>query len=363
MSYLLAIATATPRYCHSQEDLAAFYCRTIPGDAHTQRKIRILAQKSGIAQRYSVLPDYALPVADYTFFEKNTELEPMPLLSRRMARFQPEALALSLDAVRRLPDWERLRRRISHIITVTCTGLFAPGLDIDLLEALELAPSTSRSGINFMGCNAAVLALKQAHQICRSEPGATVLIVCTELCTLHFQKSYTDDYLVSNLLFADGSAAAVVSSEATALPESFGPVEITGFRSLVIGEGRSDMAWRLSEEGFLMNLSSYVSPLLNTHLPHLLQDMGLDVDKPRHLALHPGGKRILDDFCHTLHVDRAQLRASYEVLAQYGNMSSATLLFVVLRLLETTAMQAGDTLFAAAFGPGLNIETATMRYV
>ncbi len=362
MSYLLGIQTATPPHRYSQETLAKYYADTAPSDSSLQRKIRIVSQKSGIKMRHSVIPDFGHPAEEHPFYPATGSLSPMPSLSDRMAIFQPEARALSLQVVRQFAQWDEVKPKVTHLVTVTCTGLFAPGLDIELIEGLELSPKISRISINFMGCNAAVLALKQAHYICQSEANALVLIVCTELCTLHFQRDYSDDYLISNLLFADGAAAALVGTNPTQLDGS-AAIELDSFQSVVISEGRKDMAWRLSERGFLMNLSSYVSPLLNTYLPRLMAEFRLDLEKIQHLALHPGGKRILDDFCQTLNLAKSQLQASYEVLRDYGNMSSATLLFVLQRLQDQKEFQPGDVTFAAAFGPGLNIETVMMHHV
>src|SRR6185437_7951648 len=119
----------------------------------------------------------------------------------------------SIKAVEKIQNFHSIKKTITHIITVTCTGLFAPGLDIELIRYLGLNTNIERSSINFMGCNAAILALKNADYICKSNPNATVLIVCTELCTLHFQKKYNDDYLLSNMLFGDGCAAVLVTAQ------------------------------------------------------------------------------------------------------------------------------------------------------
>ena len=218
--------------------------------------------------------------------------------------------------------------------------------------------TTNRCSINFMGCNAAVLALKQAHQICGSQPDALVLIVCVELCTLHFQNDFSDDYIVSNLLFADGAAATLIGSKPPAASSAYQGLRCSAFRSLVVSEGKRDMAWRLSEQGFLMNLTSYVSPLLNKYMPQLLEELQIHDSPQTHWAIHPGGKRILDDFCKNLHLSPTQLQAAYDTLRDYGNMSSPTILFVLKNLIEGTKIADNDRILVAAFGPGLNIESA-----
>jgi alpha-pyrone synthase len=364
MSYLLCIETANPRFAHSQQAVTDFYCSTATnGLADVTRKIKAVSARSGISQRFSVMNDFSLGHADYEFFPKNQALEPVPGLDKRMALFKKEALALSLEAVGKMRNFEAIRDRITHIITVTCTGLFAPGLDIELMKQLGLRNGIHRSSVNFMGCNAAMLALKQADQICRSHPGSLVLVVCTELCTLHFQKDFSDDYILSNLLFGDGCAAALVGSQPVDQMTSGYPVKIDAFQSLIVHEGVHDMAWQLSDRGFIMNLSSYVSGLLNKNIAGMLRENGISREQISHWAIHPGGKKILDEFCTSMTLDKAHLSCSYEVLRDYGNMSSATILFVLKELLNKKQLKANDKIFTAAFGPGLSIESAVLQYV
>jgi predicted naringenin-chalcone synthase len=230
-------------------------------------------------------------------------------------------------------------------------------LDIELIQALNLNPKTQRSSINFMGCNAAIIALNQANSICNSQPNAKVLIVCTELCTIHIQNSFTDDYLLSNSLFSDGSAAAMVSSKPQHMPE-YRDLEITSFDSLIIHEGQNDMAWQLSEYGFLMSLSAYISNLINGNISKMLSDLNIQKDKINFWAIHPGGKKILDDFAKVFDFKNNELVSAYHVLKNYGNMSSPTILFVLKELMKNNEKKrSGDTIFTAAFGPGLTIET------
>ena len=363
MSYLLGIETANPQYCIDQGDLATFYCNALnEPDAQITKKINVIAKKSGIKHRYSVISDYSKKPEDFSFFARNKYLEPMPGLTERMAVYKQEALGLSLAAVNKIQNFEKIRRQITHIITVTCTGLFAPGLDIELIKALNLNPGTNRSSINFMGCNAAILAVKQADQICKGDPSALVLIVCTELCTIHVQKRYTDDYILSNLLFSDGAAAALIGPKKQMIHDQYTPLKIKSFQSVIIHEGHNDMAWQLSETGFIMNLTSYVSGHINKNIPGLLHKMGIMQKDIEHWAIHPGGKKILDDFCMTMKLDNTQLAHSYSVLENYGNMSSPTILFVLQQLLASKQVKKKELIYAAAFGPGLSIESALFEH-
>jgi alpha-pyrone synthase len=361
LSYLICIETANPKYIHSQSEVADFYINSNETiDNSIVRKIKIVAAKSGIEKRFSVTNDFSLTPQEFTFFPKNKFLEPSPSLSHRMSFYKENALALSLQAIHKIEELQKLKPKITHIITVTCTGLFAPGLDVELINELNLDPSTHRSSINFMGCNAAVLALKQADQICSSLPNAMVLIVCVEICTIHFQKKFTDDYILSNLIFSDGAAAALVSSKKHTISKKFKPHKIVSFKSLIIKEGKNEMAWQLSETGFIMNLTSYVSPLLNKHLPSFLTALKLDNKKEIIWAIHPGGKKILNDFCKNLELDKSELLHSYKILETHGNMSSPTILFVLKSIIETNVNTEKD-IFAAAFGPGLSVESVLIE--
>ncbi|MBC7451126.1 MAG: type III polyketide synthase [Cytophagales bacterium] len=361
MSYIAAIETALPDYFHTQKAFASFYANSTD-DADTKRKINIIASKTGIESRYSVLKDYSLLPNTFEFYAKNEQLFPEPSLTQRMDVFKKEAIALSVKAVRKIKRFETIKHAISHIITVTCTGLFAPGLDIELIHELGLDPTISRSSVNFMGCNAAILALKQADLICKNNGAAKVLIVCTELCTLHFQKMYNDDYILSNLLFGDGCAAVLVTADQLEIKES-ALIKINAFHSLILHNGYNDMAWQLGETGFRMNLTSYVSGLINSNIKAMLDEVAIVPDTVDYWAIHPGGKKIVDDFCEALELDRSTMTESYDVLKQYGNMSSPTVLFVLKQvLMKNNTPKKGETIFAAAFGPGLSIETMQLVY-
>jgi len=361
LSYITAIETAVPDHCFSQEVLTSFYVKSTD-DLTNKRKIKIVSGKTGIEKRYSVISDFDQAPENFSFFNKAGTLLPEPGLTQRMDLYKTHATNLSLKAIEKISNFGEIKKTITHLITVTCTGLFAPGLDIELMRELKLKSSTHRSSINFMGCNAAIIALKHADAICKSQPDANVLIVCTELCTIHFQKRYNDDYILSNLLFGDGAAAVLVSSK----PSNYygANIQVDGFNSLVIENGYSDMAWQLSETGFIMNLSSYVPDLIRGNIKPMLKSIDLNPEDIRHWAIHPGGKRIIDDFAAALELDKCKLAPTYDVLKNYGNMSSPTVLFVLKEVLEKVKPEhVGKKAFAAAFGPGLSIETMQLQYV
>ena len=214
-----------------------------------------------------------------------------------------------------------------------------------------------------MGCNAAILALKAANDICKSSNGATVLIVCTELSTIHFQKNYSDEYITSNALFGDGSAAMLVGYFKPEAP-NYSPIEIKSFHSTLLHQGAGEMAWHISDTGFIINLTSYVSQLINGSIKQLLESIGVKPSEISYWAIHPGGKKILNDFREALNLSADKLKASYEILNNYGNMSSPTVLFVLKEIIESNLnSKIGERIFAAAFGPGLSIETMQLEYV
>lgn len=361
MSYINAIETALPDNCFSQETFTDFYLQSTD-DETDRRKIQIVSRRSGIRERYSVIRDFGAQPEDFEFFAANRSLLPEPDLSRRMQLYRKYAVALSAKAIRKIKGFDQIRKDITHLITVTCTGMFAPGNDIDLINELQLNATVSRSGINFMGCNAAIIALKQADTICKAEPSANVLIVCTELCSIHFQKRYNDDYILSNLIFGDGAAAVWVSGKPPQDREH--AVQISRFDSTVAYNGYNDMAWQLSETGFIMNLSSYVSSIIKENMQPLFDAIGLKPGEIRQWAIHPGGKKILDDVADVLHLQNNELAHSYDVLRHFGNMSSPTVLFVLKQVLgEQANIEKGHKVFTAAFGPGLSIETMQLQYV
>jgi predicted naringenin-chalcone synthase len=320
------------------------------------RKLRFMYAQSGIGQRYSVLPDYSRPLHDWKFYPATENLEPFPTLEQRMAVYAKQAPLLSVDAIRNCLAHISTPQAVTHLITVSCTGMSAPGLDLQVMELMELPKTIFRTSVNFMGCYAAIHALKLADAICKNDRSAHVLIVCTELCTLHFQKEATMDNMASSLLFGDGAAAALVTHDGAA-PAG---LQLDGFYSEVKPKGKRDMSWELSSTGFLMTLSGYVPELIEEDFEqivnHALAQQGKSPSDISHWCIHPGGKKILQAIHKSLGFTNGQLQTSYDVLQEVGNLSSATILFVLKRMLQG---KGPVNLFGAAFGPGLTVETFT----
>lgn len=322
-----------------------------------KRKLNFLYHQSGIQTRYSIIADYSRPAREWKFYPPTENLEPFPSLEQRMQWYNKYAAPLSVDAIRPCLDGKMDPQKITHLITASCTGMSAPGLDLQIVDLMDLPKTIFRTSINFMGCYAAIHALKLADSICRSAPGSIVLIVCTELCTLHFQREPTTDNITSGLLFGDGSAAALVVSD----EDPANGVRLDGFYSEVVTKGRKDMAWELSSSGFRMTLSNYVPELIEADFGALvdraLQQQGRQRDSVSHWCVHPGGRKILEAVHKSMHFTNGHLDTGYEVLKEYGNMSSPTILFVLQRIMERPGHGRSDTIFGAAFGPGLTIET------
>ena len=339
-----------------------FYRNSID-DETIKRKIKVVSTKAAISYRYSVINDFSSDPEDYTFFPKNRFLEPEPNINQRMKLFKKYACDLSVEAIKKIKDFDSIKSTITHIITVTCTGLSAPGLDIEIVKELQLSKTIQRSSINFMGCNAAILALKHANAICNSSIGANVLIVCTELSTLHFQKNYSDNYITTTALFGDGCATILVSFSRPKAPY-YPAIEIKSFNSALLHNGVDEMAWNISDKGFIINLTSYVSQLINGSIKEMIESIGVNSNEIDYWAVHPGGKKILDDFKKALDLSPDKLKQSYDVLNNFGNMSSPTVIFVLKQIIESNkANKIGEKIFTAAFGPGLSIETMQLEYV
>ena len=355
MSKVISIGTAVPEHKHKQQDIFDFMQRVYALNEADKRKLKFLYRQGGIDTRYSVIPDYSLPAAHWQFYSPSENLEPFPKLELRMKWFQREAAPLSLQAIKKCLDKFPVNK-ITHLITVSCTGMSAPGLDLELLELLQLPVTTFRTSVNFMGCYAAIHALKIANAFCKAEKNANVLIVCTELCTLHFQKENTVDNITSSMLFSDGAAAILVSGD-----EEQEGLRIDNFYSTVALKGKQDMAWELSSKGFRMKLSSYVADMIQENFNELLQNAvtkaGLQKEMITHWCIHPGGKKILEAVHKSLGFTNGQLQPCYDILRDYGNMSSPTVLFVLEKIMSGLKKQEPNKIFGAAFGPGLTMET------
>lgn len=356
MADIISIATAVPQHSFTQRDMASFMKKVYQLDPIERRRLTFMYLKSDINLRYSVIDDYTQHEDDWDFITLDKET-PLPGLDERMKIYDREALPLSIQSIHKCIDGHIEPDDITHLITISCTGMTAPGLDLQITEEMNLSPEISRTSINFMGCYAAVHGLKMAKYICDSTPDSNVVIVATELCSIHFQKEYIPDYVASSLLFGDGSAAVLVSNKI----QSKNSLKLKAFYSQVAVKGVKDMAWALSSKGFLMTLSTYVPELVEQNIFPIIQK-GLEKNNMKmeditHWCLHPGGKKILNAIRDQLHFTEDQMKYSRSVLAQYGNMSSPSVLFVLKEIMNDLKEGEPANIFAIAMGPGLTMET------
>lgn len=363
-SSIIAIGTANPDYCFDQQLISEFMSRAARLSPSETTKLKALYRASGIGKRYSVIPDFGGGPENYSFFPTTPDMEPFPSVKDRMQLYKKEALPLAIRAIDKcLKSAPDLRLSdITHLITVSCTGMYAPGLDIEIVQALNLSPGIQRTCINYMGCYAAFNALKAADAFCKADPDTRVLIVCVELCTIHFQKSKDPDHLLSNALFSDGASAAIVSPEGIEGKN----LELSGFHCDLEPQGKKDMTWHISDFGFEMTLSSYVPELIRSGISNLtkklLERLSSNQESISLLAIHPGGKRILEVIEEELKFPKIANLPAYKVLKEYGNMSSATLFFVLKELLKTLTQEDSEkNVLSFAFGPGLTLESMILK--
>jgi predicted naringenin-chalcone synthase len=366
MPFIHAIGAAVPPYVYRQDYAAACMKRWVR-DRALQRMVHHVYRQSGIERRHSVLPDFQPDAAPVLFREREDGTLIEPGTGPRNERYAASYPALVRAAVGRTLEAAPgvQARDITHVVTVSCTGFCNPGPDLLIAREFGLRPDVQRYHLGFMGCYAAFPALRMADAFCRADPDALVLVVCVELCTLHLQIKPTPDSLLANALFADGCAAALIGARAP-LPD-MPSLAIERFATRAIPGTESEMAWTIGDRGFDMTLSSYIPDILGSHIAPLLADLaeGASGRVCDEWAVHPGGIAILRAIEEAMGWPReaSALQASYRILRHYGNMSSATILFVLAELLNTRVIPCGASLGALAFGPGLTVEFAALRFV
>ncbi|MEO7027796.1 MAG: type III polyketide synthase [Acidobacteriaceae bacterium] len=349
-AYINRIATAVPE--HDVHQAFVDFADGMLEDPRVKPVFQRMSQRSGIESRYSVLtPERDSETTEFSInAHEFYTLGGFPGTAKRMDVFERFAPPLARSGVDGLRLSEAERRGVTHVIVTSCTGLYAPGLDFEIVEHLGLDTCVERTMIGFMGCYAAVNALKMARHIVRSEPTAKVLTVNLELCTLHLQQTQELEQVLSFLVFGDGCAASLISAE----PVGFA---MDSFRSVLIPGTRELITWRIRELGFDMLLSGKVPGEIGKALGAGSAEV-LGVRRKEEIALwgvHPGGKSVLDAVERGLALPDDALDASREVLERFGNMSSATVMFVLERLMR--AAEPGQQGCAMSFGPGLTAET------
>ena len=355
-----------PRYRISQSDIAAFLTRVAEAQPGCSPKFgrfaHYLARTSAIDFRYTVIEDYTKrDPEDFGFFPQSWAMSPAPTTADRMTVYREASVELAERAARAaLRDADVSPEAVTHLVLSTCTGFFAPGPDIQLMNRLGLSPSVQRSILGFMGCFAGLNGLRAADHIVRAEPDAVVLQVAVELCSLHFQTNADLSMLVGNLLFSDGAAAAVYRRQ----PRGDDSPRIVTTASSVAMDTQDEMGWEIGDHGFVMTLADSVPRHLQAQAPAfvngLLTPGAWTCGDVGSWAVHPGGKKILTAIGDALGLEDGSLGASFDILRDYGNMSSATVLFVLERLLRAGGPPSRQPTVALSFGPGLTMEGAVL---
>lgn len=387
---ITAIGTAVPEFGQSQQNVASFFSKHLELDPQETRRLKAIYRATGIDHRYSVIADFIRNKEDYEFFGKDAS--EIPCTEKRMELYQKNALPLAIKAIKdclglenglrlspenyqslsanKYNEKDNILNSITHIITVSCTGMYAPGLDIEIIQHFKLSNTTHRTAINFMGCYGAFNAIKTAHAICSSNPKNKVLIVSLELCSLHIQHKKSWDHLLSGAIFSDGAGALVVEtlaqSKKTLNKNSFNKntFKLLNFYCDILPESQAAMTWRIANYGFDIILSSYVPDLIKSGIKKFTDRAFEYYDlkqRPDIYAIHPGGVKILKACEEALDLQMEDNQYSYEVLRKYGNMSSATIIFVLKNIWDqfqkNPSTSSEKNIFSCAFGPGLTLES------
>jgi predicted naringenin-chalcone synthase len=354
VAHLNRIATAVPDH-DVHNSFIEYAARSLENE--TARKLfHRMARKAEIRHRFSCLQAVTTAEGFWVdagpFYLRGN----FPDTAWRMKKFEQLAPPLAHRTLERLALSADELRRISHVVVTTCTGLYAPGLDFEIVDHLGLNPAVERTMIGFMGCYAAINALKFARHVVRSQPDACVLVLNLELCTLHLQETQDLEQMLSFLIFGDGCSAGLVSAQPSGFAlDNFHAVQIPGTRELI--------TWKIGGLGFDMLLSGQVPGVINRSLKSKEREItgGQAATAIDLWAVHPGGRSVLDAVEQGLSLAPESLAASRSVLRQFGNMSSATVMFVLQQLLANA--KPGQSGCAMSFGPGLTAETLLFHAV
>lgn len=350
---VIGLGTCVPAGRISQAQAAQESLALAGADARQQRMLRALYLRSGVRTRHSVIVEGGAPEqARQRFFRApEAATDRGPTTAERMREYEAAAEGLAVRAAgEALEGWDR--DIVTHVVTVSCTGFFAPGIDVGLVRELGLRPSVERTQVGFMGCHGLFNGLAVARALVRADPGSSVLVCATELCSIHYQYGWDSERLVANALFADGAAALLCTGG-----DGPGLLRIDATGSQLVPGSEAAMTWRVRDHGFEMTLSPEVPQLIRDHLPAglagWLDNIGTALADVRTWAVHPGGPRILSAVEQALALDASALAASRDVLARYGNMSSATIAFILRDLAQAGAP---GPAVAIGFGPGMIVE-------
>ncbi|HEY9790186.1 MAG TPA: type III polyketide synthase [Candidatus Obscuribacterales bacterium] len=354
------IATALPGRC-LQTDLFIQHAKRFCCTTTRQEKVlEELYRRTEISSRSCVLASYSYGSEGEQIFAPPRAVDDLgPSTAQRMQCYSDEAGMLATTVGRQALQAAAVPAdAITHLVTISCTGFYAPGFDIEMINQIPLPPSVQRTHVGFMGCHGAMNGLRVAGAFAQAR-NAAVLLCTTELCSLHFQYGWSTDKLVANSLFSDGAAALVVRQSAHDGASGF---EYLDSASFIVADTSEAMMWRIGDHGFQMNLSTRIPEIICAELPEWIRQwlskQGLKIADVSLWAVHPGGPRILDAVQAALNLPADALDDSRAVLAQCGNMSSPTVLFILERML---ARQFSGYCVMLGFGPGLAVEAALLK--
>jgi predicted naringenin-chalcone synthase len=347
-AHINRVAVAVPE--HEVHDTFVRFAARLLRDRRSRLLFERMVARAQIRNRWSCLAPAAPGCNESIDAGGFYTLGHFPSTGARMSRYEAEAPRLAAAAIDRLGLGEAAAA-VTHLIVTSCTGFSAPGIDLEVVQRCRLDASVERTVIGFMGCYAAITALKLARHIVRSEPSAKVLVVSVELCTLHLQETDDLERLLTFLLFGDGASAALVSAQPVGLA-------LDGFNAVLVQEAAKQITWTIRDLGFDMVLSGQVPGTIDAALRAGAARVlpGMSPDAVALWAVHPGGRTVLDAVEGAFALDQSALAASRAVLRDYGNMSSPSVMFVLEGLMRAKA-PAGARGCAMAFGPGLTAET------
>lgn len=340
-----SLATVVPERCYPQEEILSILRPFLSGNPRTET----IFAHAGVGSRYLVV--------DGTYYRQERKTQ------ERNERYMEAAITLGEQAIAKCLAGAGLEaKEIDDLIVVSCTGVDTPGLDLHLAGRLGMSPWLQRTCVLGMGCYGAFPGLLRAREAAQARSGRSALVLAVEICSLHFQPGDMSlENVVSSALFADGAAAALVTSRADAPgPRLVDSATYCDYQTF------DHMAFHLTDHGFRMSLSAYVPKLLaanvETFVDTLLARNGLNRADVRHWGVHPGSSKILDYVQERVGLDDAQLAASRKVLFDYGNMSSATILFVLEEIQRQSQPKPGEYGVLMSFGPGLTMESGLVRW-
>ncbi|MFT5316829.1 MAG: putative naringenin-chalcone synthase [Chlamydiales bacterium] len=357
-AYLLSLSTHTPPYFEAHDAFAEKLIEALRLDKRQSKLVQKIFRGTKIKKRHTVIEDFLNPRFEGPLFGSSLP-ESAPGMSQRNEVYIKEAPLLAhATAEKTLNSWKGSRQDITHLISVSCTGLTAPGIEFLLLESLGLSRSTDRLGINFMGCFGAFKGLSIAKSIARENPNNRVLLVCTELCSLHLNFDGKLDTIISNAIFSDGAASLIVGCEPR--PEENPLMEIVSHSSYALSDTLPLMTWEARDEGLVMGLSREVPKIIEKHAASFAKSLlGENIDfSDCCWPIHPGGKAILESVEKSCQLDRSQTSSSWEIWENYGNM---TFLFVLENILNKPASREWNV--GLGFGPGLSMEGMLLRRI